>query len=440
MINSRQLVALALGMTLHCAATQAAVLTVNTTADDITPGDGLVSLREAILAAETDTATDLGQTGSGADIVDLASVQGVIALNSRLPTISTPIRIIGSPVARVTIDGNDGTQRHPLFVVDGGDLEIRSVDLANGLAVGGAGGNRQQRSGAGGGGAGLGGSVFLNAGSLRLQDVAIVGSAVIGGGGGERELGAGSAGGGGGGGLSLDAPLPVGAHGSDGADGLPLAGLGGSAGSTSSPGGTGGEGAGGGGGGSGNSGEMVVGGTGGFGGGGGGGGYGEVAGSLSPPAGTGGFGGGGGGRGASGGVTDGPGAVGGLFGGNGGPSSGNGNVGGNAGGGGGLGGAIFARAGTLRLLDVQFSNCSATGGAGGQNAGNDGTRGLGKGGAVFIADGVDAQALGITFQGNSAQDGVGSGYIEGTAVDTVDVYGTLNLLDLIFADGFEGEP
>lgn len=413
------------------------ILVVNSLADDTIPSDNLVTLREAILAAETDTMTDLGHIAIGADTIDVSGVQGTITLQSSLPAITTPISISGSPSARVTIDGDDGSTRHRLFLVDGGELELHSVDLANGLALGGDGGGRQQRSGAGGGGAGLGGSVFLNTGSLALQDVTVSGSAALGGMGGERELPAGSAGGGGGGGLTLSAAVPIGSHGSAGADGVPLTGLGGAAGTTSSNGEVGGEGAGGGGGGSAASGELLVGGVGGFGGGGGGGGHGNFNGDVTPPAGTGGFGGGGGGRGAGNGTTDGPGATGGMFGGNGGVSTGDGNVGGNGGGGGGLGGAIFARQGIVRLVDVHFADCAATGGAGGTASSNDGSRGQGKGGALFLATGVDAQAVRISFSNNSAQDGTGTGYIENTFVDTMDVYGTIGLLDLIFVDGFE---
>src|ERR1700730_6432583 len=50
----------------------AATLTVNSAADDTTPGNGLVTLREAIAAANTDGVTDLGQTGSGADTIVFA--------------------------------------------------------------------------------------------------------------------------------------------------------------------------------------------------------------------------------------------------------------------------------------------------------------------------------------------------------------------------------
>src|SRR5262245_43042485 len=46
-----------------------AVLTVNSLLDNAIAGDNLVTLREALLAANSDGATDLGQTGSGADTI-----------------------------------------------------------------------------------------------------------------------------------------------------------------------------------------------------------------------------------------------------------------------------------------------------------------------------------------------------------------------------------
>lgn len=42
-----------------------ATLLVNSLLDNVTAGDGLVTLREAITAANNDAGTDLGQTGSG---------------------------------------------------------------------------------------------------------------------------------------------------------------------------------------------------------------------------------------------------------------------------------------------------------------------------------------------------------------------------------------
>src|SRR5262245_57306584 len=49
-----------------------ATLTVNSLADDTTTGNGLVTLREAIIAANTDTGTEGGGTGSGADVITFA--------------------------------------------------------------------------------------------------------------------------------------------------------------------------------------------------------------------------------------------------------------------------------------------------------------------------------------------------------------------------------
>src|ERR1700676_2833086 len=46
-----------------------AILSVNSLADNTPPGDGLVSLREAILASVNHTTDDLAQTGTGNDTI-----------------------------------------------------------------------------------------------------------------------------------------------------------------------------------------------------------------------------------------------------------------------------------------------------------------------------------------------------------------------------------
>ncbi|MEK6239087.1 MAG: CSLREA domain-containing protein, partial [Planctomycetales bacterium] len=48
-------------------------LTVNSLDDNTLAADGQVTLREAIIAANTDALTDLGQTGSGADQISFDS-------------------------------------------------------------------------------------------------------------------------------------------------------------------------------------------------------------------------------------------------------------------------------------------------------------------------------------------------------------------------------
>ena len=80
-----------------------AVLTVNSEYDNLIPGDGLVTLREAIIAANHDVATDFGQTAGGADqIVFDSSLDG--------KTISLSI---------VEVGGDDATT---------GDLDITDED------------------------------------------------------------------------------------------------------------------------------------------------------------------------------------------------------------------------------------------------------------------------------------------------------------------------
>src|SRR5438874_3229095 len=61
-------VATAAGMILSCSSAHAETITVNTTADELLT-DGNCSLREAIQAANTDTAIDTCAKGSGADLV-----------------------------------------------------------------------------------------------------------------------------------------------------------------------------------------------------------------------------------------------------------------------------------------------------------------------------------------------------------------------------------
>lgn len=419
------------------------VLAVNSLGDDTTPGDGLVTLREAIIAANTDGTTDLGQSGDGDDIIDLSALSGTIHLGSSLPAITSGITLFGAGRELLAISGDDGAgNRHRIFFIDGGDLQILDLELRDGLARGGNGGIRQQRSGGGGGGAGLGGAVFLNDGSLRMFAARVSDSIARGGNGGGQSLPAGFNGGGGGGGILLSggAPddVPLGGR---GGDGFPLPGIGGLPGANGSGAGHGGEGAGGGGGSNGVE-AVTVPGNGGFGGGGGGGGYAFGSGGPSPAGGTGGFGGGGGGRGAKGLSIDGPGGPGGEFGGAGGSSSGEGNVGGSGGGGAGLGGAIFARAGEVELQDVVFrGNQAQRGAAGSQSGGNPPSLpGQGKGGAIFALPAAVVTALALDFNGNSAADSSGEGYTPGVPADTNDVYGSISIIDRIFADGFDEVP
>jgi hypothetical protein len=414
----------------NAAGVEAATLHVNTLGDSTLAGDGLVSLREAMLAAAVDGTTDLGEAASGADRIALGALGGTLTLQSTLPVVGTPIAIDGPGAANLTLTTTAVSGAPPrLFVVDGGSLEINGLRMTQGSATGQPGGDCAPTTGCGGGSAAIGGIALLNAGLLVMRQCEIDNGAAVGGAGGARSLAGGSLGGGGGAGLAQAGAAPTTADGGSGGAGAPLAGSGGGSGQA------GGDGAGGGGG------SAVAmassGGIGGFGGGGGGGGR-RIEAGASAPAGDGGYGAGGGGRGGGGSGGDGPGGTSpGAFGGNGGASTGNGALGGAGGGGAGLGGGVFARAGALELQEVLFSNCLAIGGSpgAGTGIGNRGQPGRGKGAAIFVHPDAQAIASGLQFSNSFSGDATGTGYTPGVLSDTEDVYGIIR--SALFADGFE---
>ena len=98
-----------------------AVLTVNSELDNLIPDDGLVTLREAIIAANSNTTTDLGQTATGSDqIVFDSSLDG--------KTIALAIPGTGEDAARtgdlditqsLSITGNGASQTN---------IDAKSID------------------------------------------------------------------------------------------------------------------------------------------------------------------------------------------------------------------------------------------------------------------------------------------------------------------------
>jgi Ca2+-binding RTX toxin-like protein len=361
---------------------------VNSLADNSTAGDGLVTLREAIAAANNDTTTDLGDTGSGADTItfdpslfnngpvtiDLSTVGDTTVGPSALG-ITSDITIVGPQGANgLTIERDSSVSNLRLFYVGAsGDLTLQNLTLSNGAALGNKGGTGGGQGGGGGGSAGMGGALF-NDGSVNLLNSTLSGNTAIGGAGGAGGVGGfGGIGGGGGGGLNgagIDSPYNqnVGAAGGTGG------------------GGNGGSGTG--------SGSGQPGTAGAFGSGGGGGGYG------SAPGGIGGAGGFGGGAGGSGGNT--PSVATSVFGG--GTGGQRAITGGGGGGGAGLGGAIFNNSGaTLTITNSTLSGNSAQGGtAGAQNQGI--SDGKAYGGAIFNRNGSVA-LTNATVSGNTAANG-----------------------------------
>lgn len=417
-------------------AAPAATLTVNSLADNMIAGDGLVTLREAITAAEADAATDLGHNGAGADIIRL-TLDGTITLLTRLPTITTAITVVGNGVNLLTISGGmiDDTGQRRVFDVRGGALALDALTITSGLVLGFRGGVGQHWSGRGGGSAALGGLVAVNPGSLAITNARLSGGTVIGGNGGSHtsvlQEALGGGGGAGLGGIGATATSGTGGTGGPATQG----------GSVTPAEGNGAVGAGGGGGTT--AAFHARGGNGGFGAGGGGAGV-ETAAVGFSAGGSGGYGAGGGG---AGGIfnqeADELGGNGGTFGGVGGRSRPdnegpfNVGVGGGGGGGAGLGGCVFARNAQVEIVNTQFVDCRAFGGNGGENnTPNQGGSGEGKGGAVFLDSSVQGATLAnVQFSGSIAGGSSGNGFTPGALSDTVDVYGIAHTA--LLANGFE---
>ncbi|TWU51875.1 choice-of-anchor Q domain-containing protein [Rubripirellula reticaptiva] len=158
-----------------------AALTVNSFADNTTSGDGLVTLREAIIAANADATTDLSQTGSGADTITFdpivfATAQ-TINIGSQLPTITAALTISGPGANLLTIDAGDGTDN----TFDTGDgFRIFNIDDSNNgshinVAVSGL-------TLTGGDIVGVGGAIFNNE-SLSISNSTLTANAATGRGG-----------------------------------------------------------------------------------------------------------------------------------------------------------------------------------------------------------------------------------------------------------------
>lgn len=116
-------------------AASGATITVDTTVDDDL-GDGECSLREAILAANTDLPRNDCPAGSGPDRIVFTLAKGAtIALASSLPTITDTLLVRGPGADLLTIDGVD---LHSILNFDppalGRWLGVEEITLTRGLA------------------------------------------------------------------------------------------------------------------------------------------------------------------------------------------------------------------------------------------------------------------------------------------------------------------
>lgn len=396
-------------LTLMAVATpaSAAVITVTSLSDNSTL-DGLITLREAISAANGDVSVDGSPIGSGADTINFASSlftggdqsisllfanrltnTGVTTTDWQGPTalrITSNISITGPSGANgLTLStqqsglANSVSLTQRIFTVNSGaSLTLTDMTLSGGVAKGGNGGTPGGRSAGGGGALGAGGAIFADRATLVVNGVTFTSNQAVGGDGTFSASSSSSGGGAGGGGMAANGGGGSGSSAAGNPGGAGGGPNGGAAGATSGNSGGVGGGAGGA-----NGINSAISAVGGFGGGGG-----APGNGASRGGGTGGFGGGGGG-----GATSARTAGGTIFGG------GNGGSGVGTGAGAGFGGAIFMLGGTATIENSTFTANSAIGGPS-----STANRAMGAGGAIFDVNG-NLTIINSTISNNTATNG-----------------------------------
>jgi hypothetical protein len=118
-----------------------AVLMVTGVGDVLDAEDGFVSLREAILAANNDTATELGDVGNGADEIRFAeslTASGPVEIKLELGEleVSESLRISGPGAGLLTVDAQQRDYRVLHITATGGDFALSGLTLAGGRTFG----------------------------------------------------------------------------------------------------------------------------------------------------------------------------------------------------------------------------------------------------------------------------------------------------------------
>jgi CSLREA domain-containing protein len=362
----------------------AATITVNTTNDDQSQGDGACSLRKAIEDVDSPGSgqSDCAPAAFGANTIVLSSGTYTLTFGNESLTVDsnvTKLAIVGAGEGKTVIDAGNLFNR--AFDIDGGaSLAISNLTVANAHAPSGSYGAGPNGSG----GPGSDGGAILNQGTLALTDAAIYDSVAGNGGAGTSPLSSASNAEDGGPGGSGGAIYNTGT--------LTLEGdtIGGNSAGNGGTGGTGDLGS--------------IGGAGASGGAGGaGGGIANAGGSLTVIDSTvRGNSAGGGGSGAAGGSG----------------TSGAGGAGG-AGGPGGAGGGVWSDAGTLSATNDTFASNDAGAGGGGASGGNGATAGDGGdggsggsgggGGAAAVTNPTSASIVNVTAAGNAVGSGASAG-------------------------------
>jgi CSLREA domain-containing protein len=180
------LVALVVWVLALASAARAAVIQVNTTMDELTPGDGLCSLREAISDVDTPGSEgDCGIPGGGANTIELGPGVYHLTIDATSPDSSLSGDLdIGSAVSGLTIQGAgigpaDATTTQiaasangdrVLDVAAGASVALSDLVISGGHASPGLPGDP---SGTKNGGGGENGGGIDNAGSLTLSRVVV---------------------------------------------------------------------------------------------------------------------------------------------------------------------------------------------------------------------------------------------------------------------------
>lgn len=160
-----------------------AVLTVNSLLDNSGPSDGLVTLREAVAAANANAITELGQTGSGADTVEFsAALSGTVNLSTignsaagpSALNITSPVTIRGNSNGITLNAGAGATAMRHFRVAANGNLTLDTIMLTGGVARGASGAAGEN------GGDGRGGAIY-NEGTLNIIASTLYNNKAIGG-------------------------------------------------------------------------------------------------------------------------------------------------------------------------------------------------------------------------------------------------------------------
>jgi hypothetical protein len=159
-----------------------ASLTVNSLLDNETPGDGLVTLREAVAAANADAETDLGDIGSGADTIQFdAALSGAVELSTvgdatagpSALLIDSPMTIVGNS-SGITIQRSGAAEMRLIRVATGASLTLDRITLTGGVVRAAAGLPGENGDDA------RGGAIF-NEGTLELLASTLFDNKAIGG-------------------------------------------------------------------------------------------------------------------------------------------------------------------------------------------------------------------------------------------------------------------